>query len=201
MLRYDGRRCGTEHGCRTGGKQCSRVWCWQCGFGRSYGRKTGPGFAGYHHRVVADRAPTAMHLGVDYFVLVGDDPVEQIRELTDGRGADYTIDVTGLTHVQEQCLHTTRPGDTVVLAGLAPVGSSTNLPGAPITRKEKIIKGSYYGSAQPKRDFARYAEYYLDGKLDLDSLITRTYALSNKAAAYSALLEGCLVRGVVIMDS
>lgn len=150
---------------------------------------------------VADREPIAMHLGADHFVLACGDPLSAIREQTDGRGADYVIDATGLTQVQEQCLDAVRPGGTVVLAGLAPVGSATNLSGALITREEITIKGCYYGTSQPKRDFSRYAEYYLEGKLDLDSLITRAYTLSNIAEAYRDLQEGRLARGVVIMDS
>ncbi len=150
--------------------------------------------------VLADRASTAKRLGADHFVLAGDDPVAQVRQFTDGRGTDYVFDATGLTHVQEQCLLAVRPGGTVVLAGLAPVGSDTNLPGAIITREEKIIKGSYYGSAQPERDFARYARFYLDGRLNLDGLITRTYPLNDIAVAYRDLLDGRLVRGIVIMD-
>lgn len=92
------------------------------------------------------------------------------------------------------------PGGTIVLAGLAPMGSSTNLPGAVLTRQEKTVKGSYYGSAHPHRDFPFLASLYLDGLLDLDSLITRTYRLEEINSAYTEMLAGSVVRSVVLFE-
>jgi S-(hydroxymethyl)glutathione dehydrogenase/alcohol dehydrogenase len=123
-----------------------------------------------------------------------------IRALTGGRGADYAFEAVGLPAVQEACLDAARPGGMIVLAGLAPMGTSTNLPGAVLTRQEKTVKGSYYGSAHPPRDFPLLASLYLDGLLDLDSLITRTYRLEEINAAYAEMLAGRVVRSVVQFD-
>ena len=147
---------------------------------------------------VASRAEVATTLGATHFVMAGGDTVEAIRDLTHGRGADYVFDATGVPAVQEQCLEAVRPGGTVVLAGLAPMGSSTNLPGAVITRQEKTVTGTYYGSADPVRDFPRYADLYLQGKLNLDRLITKTYSLDEINGAYADLLAGKLARGVIV---
>ncbi|MFN3334865.1 MAG: alcohol dehydrogenase, partial [Caldilinea sp.] len=84
-----------------------------------------------------------------------------------------------------------------VLAGLAPMGSSTNLPGAVLTRQETTVKGSYYGSARPQRDFPLYASLYLDGLLDLEGLITRSYRLEEINIAYAEMLAGQVVRSVI----
>ncbi len=78
------------------------------------------------------------------------------------------------------------------------MGSSTNLPGAIITCQEKTVTGSYYGSANTKRDFPRYADLYLKGRLDLDRLVSRTYALDQINEAYAAMLSGELARGVIV---
>ena len=78
------------------------------------------------------------------------------------------------------------------------MGSSTNLPGALITRQEKTVTGTYYGSAYPRRDFPRYADLYLQGKLDLDRLITKTYTLDQINDAYADLVAGKLARGVMV---
>ncbi len=80
------------------------------------------------------------------------------------------------------------------------MGSSTNLPGAIITRQEKTIVGSYYGTANTARDFPRYAEYYLLGKLPLDRLISKTYTLDQINEAYAEMLSGSIARGVVLMS-
>ena len=147
---------------------------------------------------VAARADVATALGATHFLTAGAETLDAIRDLTEGRGADYVFDATGLPAVQEQCLDAVRPGGTVVLAGLSPMGSSTNLPGAVITRQEKTVTGSYYGSAHPARDFPRYADLYLQGRLDLDRLITKTYTLDQINDAYADLLAGKLARGVVV---
>ena len=147
---------------------------------------------------VSARAGVATALGATHFLTTGPETVSAICNLTEGRGADYVFDATGVPAVQEECLDAVRPGGTVVLAGLAPMGSNTNLPGAVITRQEKTVTGTYYGSAHPARDFPRYADLYLQGKLDLDRLITKTYTLDQINDAYADLVAGKLARGVVV---
>ncbi|HMB93246.1 MAG TPA: Zn-dependent alcohol dehydrogenase [Rhodothermales bacterium] len=148
---------------------------------------------------VAPKENSARRLGATHFVGPGEDHIEAIRKLTGGRGADYVFDTTGVPAVQSACLDAVRPGGTVVLAGLAPMGSSTDLPGAVITRQEKTVSGTYYGSAHPARDFPHYADLYLRGKLDLDGLITYTYSLDQINEAFADLLAGKLARGVIVM--
>ncbi len=146
---------------------------------------------------VAAKGRQAGQMGATHFLTAGPDTLDQIRERTQGRGADYVFDTTGVPAVQEACLEAARPGGMVVLAGLAPMGSATNLPGAVLTRQEKTVAGCYYGSAHPARDFPRYAELYLQGRLDLDRLITRTYPLEQINEAFADLLAGRLARGVI----
>ncbi len=140
----------------------------------------------------------AQEFGATDILMAGAETVEAVRELTAGRGADFVFEAIGLPAVQEECLDAVRPGGTVVLAGVAPMGSSTNLPGAVITRQEKTVTGTYYGSANTARDFPRYADLYLNGLLDLDRLITRTYALEEINQAYDDMLTGQNARGVVV---
>jgi Zn-dependent alcohol dehydrogenase len=149
---------------------------------------------------VAQKGDFAMSLGATHFVPAGDDVIGEVRALTGGRGVDYAFEAVGAPAVQEACLAAARPGGTIVLAGLAPMGSSTNLPGAVLTRQEKTVKGSYYGSAHPQRDFPFLASLYLDGLLDLDSLITRTYRLEEINSAYAEMLAGGVVRSVVLFE-
>jgi Zn-dependent alcohol dehydrogenase len=149
---------------------------------------------------VRAKKETARRLGATHFVDADDSMIDNIRKLTGGRGADYVFDTTGVPAVQSVCLDAVRPGGTVVLAGLAPMGSSTDLPGAILTRQEKTVTGTYYGSAHPARDFPHYADLYLRGKLDLDGLITRTYTLGQINDAFADLLAGKLARGVIVME-
>ena len=136
--------------------------------------------------------------GATDFVEAGPDAVAGVRELTDGRGADYVFEAVGDPRVQEQALAAARPGGKIVLAGLSPMGSQTNLPGAVITRQEKAILGSYYGTTDAARDFPLYADYYLRGKLDLDRLVSRTYDLAQINEAYAEMQRGSAARGVIV---
>ena len=87
----------------------------------------------------------------------------------------------------------------LVLVGISPMGTGTNFPSALLTRQEKRVAGCYYGSANPARDFPHYAQLYLDGRLDLDRLISKTYALEDINLAYADLLDGKLARGVILL--
>jgi NDMA-dependent alcohol dehydrogenase len=140
----------------------------------------------------------AQAFGATDFLMARPDTNEAIRNLTGGRGADYVFEAIGLPTVQEQCLDAARPGGTVVLAGITPMGSSTNLPGAIITRQEKTVMGTYYGTANPVRDFPLYADLYLKGKLDLEQLISKTYSLDQINEAYADMLSGQTARGVIV---
>ena len=81
------------------------------------------------------------------------------------------------------------------------MGSSTNLPGALITRQEKTVMGTYYGTADPFRDFPLYADLYLAGKLPLEKLITKTYPLEEINGAFEDMLAGKTARGVIDLES
>ena len=146
----------------------------------------------------AAKGDIALSFGATDFMIAGPGTVGAIRNLTEGRGADYVFEAIGLPAVQEECLNAARPGGLVVLAGVAPMGSGTNLPGAIITRQEKTITGTYYGSANPARDFPLYGDFYLHGQLDLDRLISRTYDLNQINEAYADMLSGDIARGLII---
>ena len=140
----------------------------------------------------------ALAFGATDFMMAGPETVGAIRALTGSRGADYVFEAIGLPRVQEECLAAVRPGGLVVLAGVSPMGSATNLPGAIITRQEKTVTGTYYGSANPVRDFPLYGELYRRGLLDLDRLISRTYSLAQINEAYADMLSGDIARGLIV---
>lgn len=140
----------------------------------------------------------AFSFGATDFLMSGPDTVSTIRKMTGGRGADYAFEAIGLPSVQEECLIAARPGGMVVLAGVAPMGTGTNLPGALITRQEKTVTGTYYGSANPARDFPLYADLYRQKLLNLDQLISKTYQLPQINEAYADMLGGENARGLIV---
>ena len=140
----------------------------------------------------------AREFGATHTLYSDDSTVSQILGLTGGRGADHVFESVGLTSLQERALDATRPGGTLTLVGLTPVGSGTNLPGAVITRTEKVIRGSFYGSVNPRRDFPMFIEMYRAGKLMLDELVTRRWRLDQINEAYQQMLTGEVARGIIV---
>ena len=148
--------------------------------------------------VVESKLALAREFGATDALLAGPEVPAAIRALTGGRGADYVFEAVGVPAIQEQCLDAARPGGTIVLAGISPMGSGTNFPGALLTRQEKTVTGSYYGTANPARDFPLLADLYAQGRLDLDRLVTQTYPLTAINEAYADMLAGRVARGVLV---
>lgn len=162
----------------------------------------GAALCGAQTIIAVDTNPTKMEIakqfGATHTLLAGDDTLSAIRELTNGRGADHAFEAVGIPALQEQAFQAIRPGGTLTLAGLSAMGSGTNLPGAIITRQEKVIKGSYYGTVNANRDFPLLLDLYMAGKLKLDELVSQEYSLSQINEAYDAMLSGTVARGVVV---
>ncbi len=161
----------------------------------------GARLAGAGQIIAVDRTDAkgrlAREFGATHSLTASAQTADQIQEITGGRGADVVFEATGIPSVQEACLDAVRPGGELILVGIAPMGTQTNFPSALLTRQEKRVTGCYYGSANSARDFPRYAELYLQGRLDLDRLVSRTYALTEINQAYEDMLAGDLARGVI----
>lgn len=140
----------------------------------------------------------AREFGATHSLYSDDTTIDEIQKLTAGRGADHVFESVGLVALQETAFAATRPGGTLTLVGLTPLGSGTNLPGSVITRTEKVIRGSFYGSVLPQRDFPIFLDLYRNGKLKLDELVTRRYRLDEINEAYQDMLTGEVARGIIV---
>src|SRR4051794_20044951 len=127
-----------------------------------------------------------------------DDPVKAARELTGGLGGDYALEAIGLKVTIEQCYHAIRRGGTAVVVGMAPDGVEASFPARAIAGTEKTIKGCFYGSTRPRIDMPRLIDFYLDGRLLLDELVTRTYPLAQINEAFDDLGQGGVGRGLLL---
>lgn len=141
----------------------------------------------------------AKHFGAQSAVVASDDVLAVLKHHTHGRGADHVFEAVGVPALQEKALSYVRPGGTLTLAGLSPMGSTTNFPSAIVTRQEKTIKGSYYGTVHAARDFPMLLDLYAGKKLNLDDMITRRYSLDQINHAYQDMADGKLARGVVVL--
>ena len=125
------------------------------------------------------------------------DAAAQVRELTGG-GADYAFEVFGGSETVETAFASARKGGTVIIVGIAPMGDNASIDPVALVRQEKILKGSYYGSARCHVDMPRIVDMYRSQKLDIDGMITRRYKLDEVNKAYEDLNSGGLGRGVIV---
>lgn len=163
----------------------------------------GAQLAGAQQIIAIDRVPQKLDMAIqfgatDVIDASEADAIDLVRQLTAGRGADVTFEAVGLPQLQADCVEAARPGGKAVLVGLSAMGSNTPLSGAKLVRQEKTVIGSYYGTAHTARDFPFILDLYAAGKLNLDRLISRTYALTEINDAFTAMLNGEVARGVVV---
>jgi S-(hydroxymethyl)glutathione dehydrogenase/alcohol dehydrogenase len=130
-----------------------------------------------------------------------EDVVGKIRELTGGLGADYTFEVFGSSETLKIGFDATRKSGTVVMVGIAPLEDMVSINMVDLVRKEKTLKGCYYGSFPPSEGIRRVVELYQAKKLDIDGLIVRNYRLDEINDAYDALDKGVVGRGVITFGS
>lgn len=126
------------------------------------------------------------------------DPVHAIRDLTGGRGAEYTVVAVGNTSAIQQAWDALAPGGTCVVIGAPPGGQTVTVDPVNLYRDEKRLTGSRYGSSRPLDDFGRLVDLYLGGRLELDALITREYSLDEINEAHRALAAGENMRGLIV---
>jgi NDMA-dependent alcohol dehydrogenase len=129
-----------------------------------------------------------------------DNVVDRARELTEGRGVDYAFDAIGGEATTVQILDAVRPGGTAVIVGMAAMAARAPVPPYLMALQEKTLKGTMYGSVRPNLDFPRLVDLYLDGRLKLDELVSRTYRLEEINDAFAALRTGQVARGVVVFE-
>jgi S-(hydroxymethyl)glutathione dehydrogenase/alcohol dehydrogenase len=126
--------------------------------------------------------------------------VDKARELTAGRGVDYAFDAIGGEATTLQIVDAIRPGGTAVIVGMAALNVRAPITPYTMALQEKCIKGTMYGSVRPNIDFPRLVDLYLEGRLKIDELVSRTYRLDQINEGFTALRSGQVARGVVVVD-
>ena len=124
-----------------------------------------------------------------------DDPVEAVRDLTGG--ANYVFDAIGRISTTEQAVQMLGLGGTAVVVGLPPSGSKARFDPLVLAESEQRIVGSNYGSVRPAVDFPLLADFYLDGRLAIDALITAHRPLEEVQTAFDDLVAGRAIRTIL----
>lgn len=142
---------------------------------------------------------TAKRLGATHAVdASSSDPVEEIRKLTGG-GVDYSFEAIGLKQVAEQCFDCLAPGGTATIIGMIPVGQKVEIDGSKLLTERKV-QGTNMGSNRFRIDMPNYIDFYLQGRLNLDDMITRRGKLEDVNEAFRAMKAGEVARTVLMFD-
>ncbi len=127
-----------------------------------------------------------------------EDPVDKIKSLTGGNGVNYSFEAVGLTQTFEQALFCRDLAGTCVLIGVPGPGPVLNLEMQKIFDYGGNVCVSWYGNCIPARDFPILADWYAQGQLDLDGLVSRTIKLEDTEEAFEAMKRGETLRSVIV---
>jgi S-(hydroxymethyl)mycothiol dehydrogenase len=126
------------------------------------------------------------------------DPVEFIRSVTGGFGADVCIEAIGHPEVYKQAFEARDLAGTVVLVGVPNPEMTLELPFIDVFGRGGALKSSWYGDCLPSRDFPMLIDLYLQGRLDLDGFVSETIGLDGVEEAFHKMERGEVLRSVVV---
>jgi S-(hydroxymethyl)mycothiol dehydrogenase len=127
------------------------------------------------------------------------DPVEYIKSVTGGNGADVCIEAVGNPHVYRQAFEARDLAGTVVLVGVPRPDMTVELPFIELFGRGGQLKSSWYGDCLPSRDFPMLIDLYLQGRLDLDRFVSETIRLDEVEHAFHKMERGEVLRSVVVL--
>jgi len=127
------------------------------------------------------------------------DPIAAVQELTGG-GADFVFECIGLVPTVQQAVAMTGRGGTTVLVGVVPMSELVPISASDLTLQEKKITGSYMGSNRFRFDMPKYIDFYLDGRLHLDEMISSRIKLEEVNDGFDLMRKGEVARQVIVFD-
>jgi len=130
---------------------------------------------------------------------IDQDPVEEIRKLTNGNGVDLAIEAVGNPLTYEQAFYCRDLAGTVVLVGVPSPDMKIELPLLDVFGRGGSLKSSWYGDCLPTRDFPIYIDLYLQGKLPLEKFVSETISLHEVEESFQKMQRGEVLRSVVIL--
>jgi len=129
------------------------------------------------------------------------DPVAKVRELSGGEGVDFAYEAVGLPQCIDQAVRMLAYAGTATHIGLPETGASVTLDLADMDTgvywNKVTLKVCHAGDTLPSHDFPLLAQLYLQGKLDLDGMVTRFIQLEDVEHAFELMETGNVIRSVI----
>ena len=163
----------------------------------------GAAIAGAGRIIAVDQVPGKLQLATrfgatDLINAAEADPVAAVRELTGG-GVHYAFEAIGLKVTAQQAFKMVRRGGTATVIGMIPVGTMVEIHG-PELLAEKKLQGSNMGSNRFRVDMPRFVDFYLQGRLHLDDMISDRIQLKDVNDAFIQLETGKVARNLIVFD-
>ncbi len=124
------------------------------------------------------------------------DAVAAVLEATGG-GVDYAFECIGTPTTCQQAAMMIRKGGTCVLVGVVPIGVGVEFQALDIVLQGKSIIGSMMGSNRFRIDMPRFVDFYLDGRLKLDEMISTRLSLDEVNTSFEKMKAGEIARSVI----
>jgi S-(hydroxymethyl)mycothiol dehydrogenase len=128
-----------------------------------------------------------------------EDPIDAIRAVTDGNGADVCIEAVGNPKVFEQAFYARDLAGTLVQVGVPTPDMKIELPFIELFGRGGAIKPSWYGDCLPSRDFPMLVDLHLQGRIDLSMFVSETIKLDQVEDAFHKMERGEVLRSVVVL--
>jgi S-(hydroxymethyl)mycothiol dehydrogenase len=126
------------------------------------------------------------------------DPVEEIRSLTGGFGADVVVEAIGRPETYKQAFFARDLAGVVVLVGVPTPEMQLEIPLLEVFGRGGALKSSWYGDCLPSRDFPMLVDLHLDGRLPLEKFVSEAIGLGDVEAAFAKMEHGEVLRSVVV---
>jgi S-(hydroxymethyl)glutathione dehydrogenase/alcohol dehydrogenase len=142
----------------------------------------------------------AMRVGATHFINSSEtDPVKAVKELTGGAGVDHAFEAVGNAALCRQAVESLAIRGTATIVGVLPPDATIEFPWMAI-RPECKVQTSRMGSNRFRIDIPHYLDFYKQGRLDLDAMVTKTGRLSDINEAFRAMKAGEVARTVLLFD-
>jgi S-(hydroxymethyl)glutathione dehydrogenase/alcohol dehydrogenase len=163
----------------------------------------GAAIAGARRIIAIDLQPAKLELALKFGATdtvnpADGDVVEQVKALTGGDGVNHSFEVIGLKITAMQALQVLAKGGGAYLIGMQKPGTILEIdPFGELLMEQKSIRGVYMGSTNFKLDIPLYADLYLQGRFNLDDLVSQTITLDEINEGYDDLRKGEVARSVI----
>jgi S-(hydroxymethyl)glutathione dehydrogenase/alcohol dehydrogenase len=152
---------------------------------------------------IESKRELAMEFGATHTAASMEEAMEVVMPLSNGQGADQVLLTAGVVEgtMLAPAMALIRKGGTCVVTGLGPLDDfNTPFSLFDLTLSNKEIKGSLFGSGNPRADIPHLADLYAQGVLKLDEMITQTYTLDDINQGYADMRDGKNIRGIIMFD-